>query len=165
MTAVNIVSSSDESSQGNGGVLLTNPDPPANLQNVLAITNSQRIGLTWSDGASNGGTAILDYRIMWDQSTGNWVTLASGVIGTSYTTTTTLTASHNYRFKIESRNAFGYSTTASSEISIRSAATPSAPVNLANNVAVTAAGVVGLTWNASASTGGSPIIDYSISYH
>jgi hypothetical protein len=32
-------------------------------------------------------------------------------------------------------------------------------------VAVTAAGVVGLTWMASASTGGSPIIDYSISYH
>ena len=47
---------------------------------------------------------------------------------------------------------------------MRAAAPPDAPINLANNVAVTAAGVVGLTWNNGASTGGSPIIDYSISY-
>ena len=87
------------------------------------------------------------------------------MIGTSYTTTTTLIASHIYQFKIESRNNFGYSTAASSVISIRSAAIPSAPASLANNVAVTTAGVVGLTWIASASNGGSPIIDYSISYY
>ena len=44
----------DELSQGNGGVLLINPEPPSNVQKVLAMANS----LAWSVGASNGGTAI-----------------------------------------------------------------------------------------------------------
>jgi len=35
---------------------------------------------------------------------------------------------------------------------------------LANNPAVTASGVVGLSWSAPGSSGGSPIIDYQVSY-
>jgi hypothetical protein len=35
---------------------------------------------------------------------------------------------------------------------------------LANNQAVTASGTVGLTWSAPSSDGGSPVIDYQISY-
>ena len=35
---------------------------------------------------------------------------------------------------------------------------------MANNVAVTAAGIVGLTWSAATSDGGSPVIDYQVSY-
>jgi len=35
---------------------------------------------------------------------------------------------------------------------------------LANNVATTAAGVVGLTWASGPYNGGSPVIDYTISY-
>ena len=68
-----------------------------------------------------------------------------------------------YKFKIESRNLFGYSLAQSNEVSVRAASTPDAPLNLANNVAVTAAGVVGLTWSAGAFNGGSPILDYRVS--
>jgi len=69
-----------------------------------------------------------------------------------------------YKFKVESRNAYGYSTSFSNEVSIRAASIPTAPQSLSNNVAVTASGTVGLTWLAPASNGGSPIIDYQISY-
>jgi len=39
---------------------------------------------------------------------------------------------------------------------------PSAPVNLVDNPAVTTAYIVGFTWEDGWSTGGSPIIDYTI---
>lgn len=41
---------------------------------------------------------------------------------------------------------------------------PNAPVSLADNVLVTTASVIGLTWNNGISTGGSPIIDYRVWY-
>ena len=68
------------------------------------------------------------------------------------------------RKKGSSKNAFGFSTTYSNEVSIRAASRPTAPQSLTNNAAVTESGIVGLTWSAVASTGGSPVIDYQISY-
>ena len=41
---------------------------------------------------------------------------------------------------------------------------PSAPVNLADNIAVTDATQIGFTWQNGISTGGSPILDYKVSY-
>lgn len=41
---------------------------------------------------------------------------------------------------------------------------PFKPVGLANKVAVTSASVIGLTWNDGMNTGGSPILDYRVSY-
>lgn len=41
---------------------------------------------------------------------------------------------------------------------------PDAPVGLADNVAVTTAYVIGFTWNDGMSVGGSPIIDYRVSF-
>jgi titin len=70
-----------------------------------------------------------------------------------------------YKFKIESRNAFGFSTTFSNEATIRAASLPDAPVQFYNNIAVTASGTIGLTWSPGAYDGGSPVIDYRISYH
>lgn len=41
---------------------------------------------------------------------------------------------------------------------------PSSPIGLADNVAVTNAARIGLTWNDGLNTGGSPIISYRITY-
>jgi hypothetical protein len=38
VTAINIIGSSPQSDEGNGAIILTNPDAPLNLQNVPTIT-------------------------------------------------------------------------------------------------------------------------------
>ena len=93
------------------------------------------------------------------------MSIATGITSLFYTTSVTLTADTIYKFKVESRNAFGFSSTFSNEVSIRAASIPDAPISLANNVIVTASGVVGLTWSPGASNGGSPVLSYRISYY
>jgi hypothetical protein len=60
------------------------PDSPVNLQNDPSVTRNNVLRFTWQDGSSDGGSSILDYRITYDQSTGNYITLASGVTENSY---------------------------------------------------------------------------------
>ena len=85
------------------------------------------IGLNWTAPTNNGGSPVIDYRISWDQGTGTgtYVSLALGITTVSYTTTATLTANTFYSFKVESRNAVGYSTSFSNEARILNAAPPS----------------------------------------
>lgn len=165
VAATNIVNISDDSIQGNGGIILTNPDPPVSLANDQSITTISRIGLTWSPGSANGGSPVIDYRVSWDQGTSTYVVLFSGITTNYYTATAALTPNTVYKFKVESRNVFGFSTTFSNEATIRAASLPDAPILLANNVGVTASGTIGLTWSAGLYDGGSPVLDYRISYH
>lgn len=67
-----------------------------------------QIGLTWT-ASSNGGSTIIDYTIYYDQSTGIWITLATGVTTTYYTTNVTITSGREYQFIIVARNDVGYS--------------------------------------------------------
>lgn len=162
--ATNTVGSSSTSTPGNGAIITTNPNPPTSLANNAAVTSSSVIELNWVAPAVDGGTSVIDYRVSWDKGISTYEVLASGITTAYYTTTSTLTANTVYKFKVESRNAFGFSTTYSNEVSIRAASRPTAPQSLTNNAAVTESGIVGLTWSAVASTGGSPVIDYQISY-
>jgi hypothetical protein len=65
-------------------------------------------GLLWDEGPQNGGTPIIDYQIDYDKSANDWVTLATGVQLTSYSTTVTLIPGNTYQFKVRSRNAVGF---------------------------------------------------------
>ncbi len=114
--ATNVVGSSVASSSGNGAVILTNPDPPISLANVVPITNFSVIGLTWVAPILVGGTAVIDYRVSWDQGTGTYVVLESGITTASYTTTSFLTYNTYFGFKVESMNAFGFSTSFSNVV-------------------------------------------------
>ena len=69
-----------------------------------------------------------------------------------------------YKLKVEARNAFGFSIAFSNEVVVRAAKIPDPPMNLANDPSVTAAGVLGFSWTLGLYNGGSPIIDYRISY-
>jgi hypothetical protein len=42
------------------------PDSPVALTNNFDVTNKAIIQFTWSDGVSNGGSAVLEYRISFD---------------------------------------------------------------------------------------------------
>jgi hypothetical protein len=74
------------------------PDAPVSLQNEPSETNALQITFTWLDGASNGGTAVIDYKILFALEGQPLTELATGVGEQKYTTTETLTAGSNYDF-------------------------------------------------------------------
>ena len=110
VTATNYYGDSEVSDEANGAVVVVLPDAPINLADDTSVTSASVIGLVWDDGVSDGGTAILDYFIQYDQGTGTWVQLVSGVSTKSYSTIITLTPGTTYQFQVKSRNAVGYST-------------------------------------------------------
>lgn len=59
----NVYGDSSESLEGNGAVILTYPDAPVNVVEVYSERTATSLGLSWDDGASNGGATILDYTI------------------------------------------------------------------------------------------------------
>lgn len=71
--ATNIIGSSGTSTGGNGAIILMTPESPRNLTNVASITSATQVGLSWSTGSANGGTSVIDYRVSYDQGTGNFV--------------------------------------------------------------------------------------------
>jgi hypothetical protein len=84
VVAINVVGTSPESVVGNGAQILTTPDAPINLADDILITNHQQIGITWEDGAFNGGSNIIDYRL-WISTTGDYAVLDAGILTKSYT--------------------------------------------------------------------------------
>lgn len=99
-----------------------------NLARDHSITTLTILGLTWSDGLSNGGQPILDYQVSFDQGTGDWIILQSGVTTKSFTyngATPVLT----YKFRVKARNIIGFSVS-SAEFAIRAAIVPAAPTQV-----------------------------------
>lgn len=43
------------------------PDKPINLANDASITSSTKIGITWAPATFDGGSAVIDYRVSYDQ--------------------------------------------------------------------------------------------------
>ena len=120
IVALNVKGSSIVSADGNGAQILTIPDAPINIAEVTALTNGQTCGLTWSAGVNNGGTPIIDYRVSFNQGFGStFYILESNILTTPYEATP-LVAGTQYTFKVQARNAFGYSAY-SAEITILAA--------------------------------------------
>lgn len=84
VTAINSYGNSLISDGGNGAIILTNPDPPQLLIEEYSKRAATSLGFSWSNGAENGGSPILDYQITFDQSTDTFVTLEAGVITKYY---------------------------------------------------------------------------------
>lgn len=64
------------------------PDAPTNLQNEPDITSSSQIGVSWTAPAFDGGSSLLDYRILYDNASGStFEVLVSGLTDTSYIAT------------------------------------------------------------------------------
>jgi len=121
------------------------------------------IKFTYSEGASNGRSAVTSFTIFYDQGSNTFVELASGVTDLFYRTTVTLTAGKTYVFKVRAVNSVG-SSVDSATLSVLAAKHPDAPVSLANVPTQTTATQIGLNWSDGTYNGGSPIIDYEVSY-
>jgi hypothetical protein len=123
--AYNAYGDSLVSDPGSEAIILTVPDAPVSLAETVSARTASSITFTWSEGAADGGADLLDYRISYDQATGTWLELVDGITATSYTVTQ-LTAGQTYKFKIEARNSFGFSTY-SEEVAILCATVPEVP--------------------------------------
>jgi len=97
------------------------PDAPVSLTNVPAQTTANQIGLSWSDGAYNGGSPIIDYEVSL-ATTASFTVIAT--VTTRSAVVTGLTAGTNYKFYVKARNVIGQSTQ-SSEVTILAPSTDS----------------------------------------
>jgi hypothetical protein len=123
--AKNSIGSSISSDSGNGALILTKPGAPINLVNDILITDGDQIGLSWSEGLEDGGTPVIDHRILYAAGADTFATLDSNIVGASYTAIN-LAAGTSYKFKVEARSSFGYSL-ASAEVVVLAAEVPSKP--------------------------------------
>ena len=56
--ATNVYGDSEQSVEGNGAIYTTIPDAPINIAEDVSLRISTAIGLTWSDGVSDGGLPV-----------------------------------------------------------------------------------------------------------
>lgn len=75
------------------------PDAPVSLLRDETNTFSGQIGITWSNGAYNGGLPITAYRVSFDQGTNTYIVIASTVTQKSYIKTGLVPGS-TYKFKV-----------------------------------------------------------------
>lgn len=130
VTASNVYGESDLSAEGNGAYYMREPDAPISLSEDLQGKTSTTINLIWADGVSNGGTPVIDYRVnMREQGSGDFTPVADSILTQAYTITG-LTLGITYEFRVESRNAIGYSPTSDVFTILHALApvTPDAPV-------------------------------------
>lgn len=66
ISATNDYGTSTYSNSGNGAVIVTVPDAPTLVQNNMAVTTVNKVGIIWEPGYSDGGLTVEDYRISWD---------------------------------------------------------------------------------------------------
>jgi len=85
--------------------------------------------LTWSDGANNNGSPVIDYRISYDQSQSVYVVIGVGVLAKSFVTPSNVMIGpgKTYKFVVEARNVVGYSVV-SAEHSILASTIPNKPL-------------------------------------
>lgn len=68
-------------------VAATVPDAPIELTRDDELTSKTVVSFTWSDGTSHGGTSIIDYRVTFDQGTGDFVVIGSSFTSQFFTST------------------------------------------------------------------------------
>jgi hypothetical protein len=99
VSAINIVGSSVYSVEGNGGIILTVPDAPLDLESNPAINSATQIGIIWSEGTENGGSTVIDYSISYAPIANTDYTVISSVTTLIYTITG-LSAGTEYKVKV-----------------------------------------------------------------
>ena len=156
VSAINVYGESSQSTEGNGAVYTTVPDGQRLLSEDSLQRSSTEIGLTWSNGESDGGESLIDYRISQRPVGGTYVIIATNIILHSYTATG-LSLGTTYEFMVEGRNVNGYSVP-SSDFSILHAIAPEVPstpttTNSGSNVII--------DWSAPTSNG-STITSYTL---
>lgn len=107
------------------------------------------VWVTQTTDVQTGGTPILSYNLQWDEGTGNdvWVDLVgfpTDYLQTSYTVTEGVSKGIDYRFRLRSKNLYGFGAYSTIAV-IRSSDVPDKPVE--PSTAIDGTDVV-ITWTA-----------------
>ncbi len=107
VVATNIVGPSLPSSSSNSVTLSTEPGQPINLASSVLGSS---IGLSWSAPISDGGSAITDYVIEYQLTTGGtWAVFADGINTSTTATVVGLSNGTSYDFRVKAVNIIGQS--------------------------------------------------------
>ena len=109
VAAINAVGSSELSVRGSGAFVYTIPDAPTGLANVAEKTESNQVGLTWTEGVFNGGTPVTDYSVYIKSSGASSFTKFVEDIVSTNTVVTDITADTEYQFYVTANNLVGES--------------------------------------------------------
>ena len=132
----------------------TRPSEPRNLE---AVSGNKRAILTWQAPITDGGSAIINYRIYRGTVAGTGVLV--GTVGDELTWTDTgLVNAMTYYYMISAVNDVGESIF-SEDVSVTPVGSPSQPLNL---VGETGFGYITLRWQAPDNAGGFEITNYNI---
>ena len=134
--------------------------PPRNL--TATSTAPTEVTLGWAGPVDDGGSPVSHYLVQGSRRA-DFATLDINEYVTTKRTWTGLAAGVTYYWRVFARNlVFAVNdavSQTSNAVSVTTGASPTAPRNLA---ATLANGVMGLTWEAPASTNGAAIIDYRV---
>lgn len=111
----------------------TIPNAPANL--AVSAQTATALTIQWDavSSADNGGDAVTDYRIYWDQGTSTWTQLATSTVGaTTFTKDSGLSPGTTYKFKVSGVNSIGEGAQ-TTEFAVIAASVPDAPITLARD--------------------------------
>jgi hypothetical protein len=95
------------------------------------LSSREVVAFSWSKGTGTGGSGIIDYRVSFDQGTGDFTVIGDTFTSTYFTTTAlqNIESGEEYQFYVEARNAIGYSGN-SDIITVLAAIIPDAPFDV-----------------------------------
>ena len=131
--ATNVKGTSDQSAVGGSATIIQVPDAPLTLTENTSERTPTSLGLQWTAGNSNGGSAILDYRVQSREAGGTYSDLVTVDANTLSYVATSLTSGTTYEFRMFARNQFGDSLP-SSELQLLAAYIPDVPTNVVTSI-------------------------------
>src|SRR5438552_2078893 len=133
---------------------------PGAPQDLTATAGDTTVSLAWSPPTSNGGSPITNY-LIYRGTTSDGETLVQTLPVVLAYTDSGLTNGQPYFYKVTAQNAVGQGPRSNEATATPAAGqtVPSAPRSLS---AVPGDGLIGLTWPAPSSDGGSPITNHNV---
>lgn len=133
--ATNVKGTSDQSAVGGSATIIQVPDAPLTLTENTSVTRTPTsLPLQWTAGNSDGGSAILDYRVQSRVLGGTYSDLVVTVDANTLSyEATALTSGTTYEFRVYARNQFGDSLP-SSELQLLAAYIPDVPTNVVTSI-------------------------------
>jgi len=134
---------------------------PGDVRNVIASPGARSVSLVWDAPLSDGGAAIIDYRVQYKASGGDWTTFDHPASADLFATVVNLTNGSTYIFRVLAINTAEIPLSAQyvESNAVQPATVPGKPLDV---VGVKGDRQATITWSAPLNDGGLPILDYIV---